>query len=203
MQHLAESTDPIVLFDAERDSRRLQYGDPWLYKPRLVVGSQPGESALRIGVPSFNAWMVAGVACRHVWEARRSAPGRDLSRFDTLQLRVRARVAGTKRFEFALADDCGVAWGESVSLTADWQDIRIRLPDLRPVNTILVPWGFPRFEPYSREPGRSAAGLTASIRADTITAMQFAFGPPLFKEQTEGAHAIELESVVLETSASD
>jgi len=194
---------PVVLFEAERDAARVEYGDRWWYDCRIVPGMSPGRLALLIGRPAHNVWLGdKEVVCRHVFGEDLEWRREHLDQYDTLRLTVRAREEATRQLLVALVEDGGKAWGNIIPLSPDWQEIRIPLSALRPIRPAAVPWGFPRSWPEGTEMPEYLPEEQSRLRVADVTEVQVLFGPPLCAQRTEEAHAIELESVVLEMSES-
>jgi len=194
---------PFMLFEAERDAARVEYGDAWFYTYGLVPGTSPDRPALRLGRPAHNVWLGdKEVVCRHMFGEDLGERHAHLDRYDTLRLTVRAREKATEQLLVALVEDGGKGWGKIIPLTPDWQEIRLPLSALDPIRPSVVPWGFPRSWPERRETPEYLPQEQARVRVVDVAEVQVLFGPPLCAESTEEAHAIELESIALEISES-
>jgi len=200
---VVRSDAPLTLFDAGRDAAQVAYGDQWWYNPRIVPGMSPGRRALLIGRPAHNVWLGdREVVCRRVFGEDLGRRRTHLDRYDTLRLTVRAREEATKQLLVVLADDGGKGWGKVISLTPEWQEIRLPLSALDRIRPSGVPWGFPRSSAERGEIPEHLPQQQARVRVVDVTEVQVLFGPPLCAESTEEAHAIELESIALEISES-
>ena len=73
---------------------------------------------------------------------------------------------------------------------------------LRPAAVAVMPRGFPRIFPYWQEPSASQDSKGDHLKLRELAALQISLGQRLFSEDTDGPHAIEVESITLEKSDS-
>jgi hypothetical protein len=198
---VVEKEAPVILFDAGRDRNKLLFSHEWGGVPRridFVQGMTPSKLALRIDVPSFKAWP-QDVSCRHNFGEEFDARRGVLERFKVLRVRARSGQEATKKFGIALIELDGTAWGLVVPLTGQWQEIRTPLSKLCPMKVAMLPQGWPPLNHYS------SINLTGGIqkehlRIQNIAAVQISLGARFFPEDANLPHAIELESIILDTA---
>ncbi len=190
---VVSATEPIVIFDAESDGADLERRATWGYQERLVPGSGQDRLSLRIGTEGFGRWL-REVSCRHWFGDRVLRRGEQGAVFDTVRLVIRAGEEATNAVQFALTDKSGASWGAVIPLTLDWQEVRLELGALRPVDPPQVPrpWPLPTGVRERREAGRA-------LLVRELDALQISFGPSLFPDQEGEPAAVELEMVALET----
>jgi len=187
----ASATEPIVLFDAERDHGNLERRAG--YRERLVPGYTDGKQALHIGVDGFGQWLWE-VSCRHWFGDSARLQSEHCHLFDTLRITVRAAWNMPDAVQVALADRHGSAWGATIQLiTGEWQEVRLPLGALSPVTPPEVPHPWPL-------PIRPGDTDRTPLSVGELVAVQVSFGPGVFPEQGEQAAAIEIEEIALEIS---
>ena len=93
----------------------------------------------------------------------------------------------------------GTAWGSTVPLTGQWQEIRTPLSKLCPMKVAMLPQGWPWLNHYWL---RNPTGGTQAehLRIQNIAAVQISLGARFFPEDANLPHAIELESIILDTA---
>ena len=188
---VALATEPIVLFDAERDRGNLERRAG--YRERLVPGHTEGKHALHIGVDGFGRW-VREVSCRHWFGDSARLQSEHSYLFDTLRITVRATWNMPDAVQVALADRHGSAWGATIRLiTGEWQEVRLPLALLSPVTPPEVPHPWPL-------PIRAGEMERRPCSARELAAVHVSFGPGVFPEQGEQAAAIEVGEIALEIS---
>jgi hypothetical protein len=188
------ASEPIVIFDAESDGPDLERRAVRGYEERLVLGSRRDRLALRIGATEFGRWLEE-VSCRHWCGDRVRRRGEEGAVFDIVRLVIRGGEEATNAVHFALTDESGASWGTAIPLTLDWQEVRLELAALHPVDPPEVPrpWPLPGDE---RERGE----VERAVVAREIDALHISFGPSLFPDQEGQPGAIELEMAALEAS---
>jgi len=187
---VVSATEPIVLFDAERDRGNLERRAG--YRERLVPGHRKGKQALHIGVDGFGQWLWE-VSCRHWFGDSARLQGKCSYLFDSLRFTVRAAGNMPDAVQVALSNERGTAWGATVYLTGDWQEVRLPLAMLSPVTPPDVPHPWPL-------PIRASQMERQSLSAGELAAVQISFGPGVFPRQGDQAAAIEIEEIALEIS---
>ena len=189
--HAALDTEPIVLFDAERDHGNLERRAG--YRERLVPGSTEGKQALHIGVDGFGRWLWE-VSCRHWFGDSARIQSEHSYLFDTLRITVRAAGNMPDAVQVALTDRHGSAWGATIHLiTGEWHEVRLPLALLSPVTPPEVPHPWPL-------PIRPGDTDRTPLSVGELVAVQVSFGPGVFPRQGEQAAAIEIEEIALEIS---
>jgi hypothetical protein len=198
---VVEKEAPVILFDARRDRNKLLFSHEWGGVPRridFVQGMTPSKLALRIDVPGFKAGP-KDVSCQHNFSKELDERRGVLGRFKVLQVRARSGQEATKKFGIALIELDGTAWGSTVPLTGQWQEIRIPLSKLCPTKVAMLPQGWPWVNPYWL---RNPTGGTQAehLRIQNIAAVQISLGARFFPEDANRPHAIEVESIILDTA---
>jgi hypothetical protein len=188
---------PIVLFDGARDAGHVLYPHPWEYVPfrtDIRTGSGPDGQALSAVVEDL------GPAPHH-FALRTFLPATRRTRLEEGRpgavLRITARASGraSDRFQLALTERDGIAWGAVIELTDTWREIVVPLSDLRLVPLALLPRPYPQFLPYLRD---SVTDRTLP-RLIELDGLQFAIGADLFGVADRGGpHGFEIERVVLD-----
>jgi len=153
--------------------------------------------ALRVEVPSFK-YEPNDVSWRHPFVKEIDTRLEDMSRFNTLCLRVRAGEKATTHFGIALIEKDGTGWGTSVPLTTQWNEIRIPLSQLVLTKVAMLPRGWPALNPYWLPIPVGRGGKDDCLHMENVEDVQFSVSTRYFEKHVEGPHAIELESVTLE-----
>jgi hypothetical protein len=138
---------------------------------RIVAGSQPGRSALRVtatgfGPPPSAAGLRFPVAAPR--EAARSCA--------VLVVRARRTERATSAFEIGLVQSDGRAYGAGVPLSETLSEIRLPLDRLTPL------WGTPEGRP----------------RPELVKEVSLIFGSWLFPKAADAAHGFVVERIALE-----
>lgn len=186
---------PVVLFDARRDRGRMLMPNRWGYVPfqtRIIPGGTPGGLALQGVVQSLEP-APHHFALRTFLSPEETGRLRDVPGA-VIRLRGRAAGGGEDRMELALVLKDGTAWGATVDLTGDWQDLEIPLAAFRRVPLILLPRPYPQFLPYRL----IAAAGAPRPELGQVDGLQFAVGREHFGGAADGQHGFEVERVILD-----
>jgi hypothetical protein len=197
---VVDANAPIVLYDVSRDQNKLLYSQYWggvQYAYDFVPGMSTDRLALRVEVPSFK-YEPNDVSWQHPFVKEIDTRLEDMSRFNTLCLRVRAGEKATTHFGIALIEKDGTGWGTSVLLTTQWNEIRIPLSQLVLTKVAMLPRGWPALNPYWLPIPVGRGGKDDRLHMENVEDVQFSVSTRYFEKHVEGPHAIELESVTLE-----
>lgn len=157
-----------------------------LPEPFTVTTIEPGMSPVLHGPPTCRAEVVDGNRLQVTSNgfAGTAAAGLRLpahatgESYDTLVVRARALHEETDRIEIGLVERDGKAYGTDLPLWTEWHEVRVPLPNLRPL------WGSP-------------AGQPDLSQLDEVSLV---FGAWLYGNDSEQPHGYELERVWLEAS---
>jgi hypothetical protein len=191
------ATAPVLLFDARRDLEHLLYPHPWRYvrfRTDITAGSGPERLALAAAVEDLTT------APRH-FALRTFLPAGQRTRLGDAPgnavLRIRARTAGNAagRMAVALVERDGTAWGTTLDLTSDWQEIVVPVASLERTPLALLPRPYPLFLPYLF----ASATMHDGPRITELDGLQFTVYADLYAaDRREGPHGFQVERVTLD-----
>jgi hypothetical protein len=196
---VVDANAPSVLYDVTRDRGRILSSQTWngpKYSFDFVPGMDTDKLAIRVEVTSFSE--SNDVSWQRPFGKDIESRLKNLSRFNTLCLRVRAGEKATDSFGVALVEKDGTAWGTSAPLTAEWKEIRIPLSELSFTKKTKLPRGRPAVNPYWLPAPVVRGGKDDRLNIENIQAIQFSIGTRFLKTHVEGPHAVELEGARLE-----
>jgi hypothetical protein len=132
-------------------------------------GGQPDCTSFRLEVdPGVDLWADEMVKATHV------------------SVKARAGQPDTTRVELVLLEKDGSPWGTNLSLTREWQAIKIPLSEFRYFSHWRAPEG-----------GRGGEG--DHLRPQDLRQANFCFGAWLYGEKASSPHAFAIQDVCLET----
>jgi len=179
---VASDADPIRLVDPVGEAVRLNGHAGTV---QTVRGAAAGRQALRASVASF-----AGQPDSSSFRLEVD-PSTDLYRDElpnamAVLLTARAAQPDTTQVELVLIEQDGSPWGTTVSLTRDWQTIRL------PVTAF-------RYFAHWRPPQGDRGGEGDHLRPAEVRQVNFCFGAWLFGDKADKPHAFEVQDVCLDT----
>jgi hypothetical protein len=183
----------VLLFDANRDRS-------WVVEPGYMQGVRSRSEWVAAGAPEQLTWSVGvdvfGPNATHVAYRTMAAPGvvqRAAALTPGATLLVRARTVGrpTATVELALIQGDATAWGTTLSLSSEWQEIAVPLASLTRVPLVLLPRPFPGFLPYDL----MAISSASAVDLKQLEGLQWGFRKP---SDADRGVRIEVASVVLQ-----
>ncbi len=195
---VVEANAPIVLYDVSRDRNKLLFSQYWggvPYTYDFVGGMSAGRLALRFEVPSLKD-DPQDVSCRYLFGKEIDARLEDMGRFQTLCLRVRAGQIATTNFGVTLIEKDGSAWGATVPISEQWNQVCIPLSQFVSTKAAMLPRGWAA-NPYWLGTPTSRGGREDHLRVENVESIQFSIGARFLMDYTNGPHAIELQSATL------
>jgi hypothetical protein len=185
---------PLTLFKAQRDYAALLTAAKRgaTVRQGLTAGKVGGEQAVSLTSPNFR--QTADVSARFLlgerWENRRSA----FAKADTVRVRIRASSPESDHVTFALLDRDGVAWGTTLRLSSEWQNLDVPMLSLRSVSIARVPTGYPSSVVNDLAVPKQEG---SSFRCAEIEAIQFSLTGESYGAAADGPKGFEVESVLL------
>lgn len=149
----------------------------------VTAGMDAGKTALRLSVPGFGEPPDSAslrMQVPPVLEQFRE----EMAKAQAVVVKARALRPQTKSVELVLIEDDGTPWGTEVSLSQDWQAIRIPFSGLR----LFTHW-----------PGVAAdrGGPGDHLRPGHVQAVSLCFGAWLYGDDHDKPHSFELQEVSL------
>ena len=177
--------------DVRRAADPVALAEPGLVAPKfrgsgastlVVGGDRPGRRALRVLVPGFGPSPACASARMSVPEAARRALAGKAPQ--TLVVVARSVAPATDRIELVLVEADGAPWGTTVSLAAEWQEIRIPLADL----TFFRHWAHPA----------NRGGEGDGPKGTEVQSVNLCFGAWQYPETHAERHGFDIQSMALE-----
>jgi hypothetical protein len=177
---VAAADQPVLLFTAgERGVKSNGQPDR---RQELVRGSRVGRKAVRLWTDGFEL-PPSCISLRQPVSENLSDFALCVEQCDTLEIVARSTSAQTDKLEVALVERDSTAWGTTISLTQQWQRIRI------PVDTLRF------FDHWPHPAGRGVR--EDQLGLEDLAAVNFCFGAWLFGEKAGEDHGVEIESASL------
>ncbi len=200
---VVEKEAPVILFDAGRDRSTLLFSHEWGGVSRRIdfVRSMTAfKPALRIEVPSFRP-EPQDVSFQHNLSKELEIRRCNLGQFEVLGLRARSGQEATMKLGIALIELDGTAWGSTIPLTDQWQEIRIPLSKLYPTKVAMLPQGWPEVDPYWSRMPNGRGGKNDRFKAKNLSAIQISLGARFDPAEADKRQVVEIESLWLERAS--
>ena len=191
---------PLRLFLPGDDAGRLAFtrigdgGREGLF--RVVPSSATGAPAFHLEMPVVRGRGLDDYTASLVVQERVAARGDLAAGANRLTLRARGLFAG-QVLHVTLVEHDGTSWGTAVTLDTMWADRTLRLADLKPVRSAMLPEGFPGEWNYwvAAPAGRGGAG--DALRTPQLERLQLSLRGADDAPPASGAAGVEVESVTL------
>ncbi|NCP60683.1 MAG: hypothetical protein GW839_10355 [Flavobacteriales bacterium] len=96
------------------------------------------------------------------------------------------------KLQIAFVLDDGSAYGKVIDIETISKDYTIKLDELKPVRTVILPRPYPSFLPYYLE-----HNIVSDFDISRIESLQFSIGPEIHKNEINDPHGIAMISVYL------
>ncbi|TRO65214.1 cellulase family glycosylhydrolase [Christiangramia sabulilitoris] len=184
---------PVNLFNAATDSGNVVRG--WNRGNNVVpVGPNEAEFQVRMDklfeedIENLHADPVDDYSFRYNFLDKLQA--RSISDKNKLILEARSLADASGKIQVALIMRNGAAFGKTIELSEELQEIKVDLKDLEPVRTVTLPRPYPGFLPYYFD-----HSYKGGLKMEEVEAIQFSIGPGLEEEQLQQPHAVGIRSV--------
>jgi len=199
--NVVRKNSEIVLFEAQRDRPKLIFPNSEhsvKFDVSLAKGMSEDKKVLRIGVPSFRAYP-HDVSCRLILGNELKNRNDDLNRYKHLRVRIRGTEEITDKAEIALIEQDRSAWGVTVPLTTKWNEVIVPTGDLHLMTVTDLPRPYPTIFEYWQKNPSNRGGKGDHLDLNKLEAIQISFGGRLFPKSVDNPHAIEVETIALES----
>ena len=166
---------------------------------RLIPAGAAGEPVFHLELPVAQRRPLEDYTASLVVEDRIDARGASVARADRLTIRARALAPG-QRLHVTLVEHDGTSWGATVALDTAWREQTIRLADLHPVRSAMLPEAFPGEWSYWVGPAAGRGGAGDTLRTASIERLQLSLrGADAGTSASTGSTpaGVEVESVAL------
>ncbi|QYA25918.1 cellulase family glycosylhydrolase [Gramella sp. MT6] len=190
---ILEKGAPVYLFDAATDSEKVVR--QWNKANNVVpVGDNEVEFQVKLDklfekdIENLNAEPIYDYSFRYNFSDKLGT--RSISDKNKLIIEARSLVDAREKIQVALVMQNGAAFGKTIELTDEIQEIEIDLKDLEPVKAVTLPRPYPGFLPYYFDHSYSG-----DLKLEEVESLQFSIGPGIEQEQLQQSHGVGIRSV--------
>ncbi len=191
---------PLRLFEPAGDAGRLAFtrvgdgGREGLF--RVVPSSATGAPAFHLELPVVRGRGLDDYTASLVVQDRITPRADDLARADRLTLRARGLVPA-QLVHVTLVEHDGTSWGAAVRLDTAWGEHTVRIADLAPVRSAMLPEAFPGEWSYWVGPAAGRGVTGDRPRLANVERLQLSLRGADALSPVSGAAGVEVESVTL------
>lgn len=191
---LQPKNSPVPLFDATADRQNILYPKDATVTQRYITGDMGQGLVLQLGVDSLKEPKSAALL-KTTLSLDNSLLQRDLAKYDTLAIKIRA-VKQPEKLQFALLDQHGLAYGVDLSVSTDWHYLLVPLAKLSRVDTLLTQ-AYPVFLPQAVAVEQTGT-WSDEQKLELIQGLQLKFRQEAYSASEQlGWHGVELAEVSL------
>jgi len=188
--NVVHAAHPVCLFDAEKDWHnivKMKRND----KLELVPSSIPGKAMLRLAVQNLNSQEhnhTIGFWCADRIKARKSV----LSTKKEIVVYGKALNEKPCKIQVSLLLKNGTSFGGVVELNNETSEYKIKLNQLKPVKSVLLPRPYPKFHLYWFEPS-----IRREFDIEQVESIQLSVGPGISEQEYGQKHGALIGWVTL------
>jgi len=189
---------PMYLFNAIEDTDDLV--KTWMRSFKLVPTENFGEAAYQMNVEKLfvqdeensKAKPIYDYSFKHFILDQIKDRKTDLLSKEALIFKGYALNNKPCKLQIAFVLDDGSAYGKVIDIETISKDYTIKLDELKPVRTVILPRPYPSFLPYYLE-----HNIVSDFDISRIESLQFSIGPEIHKNEINDPHGIAMISVYL------
>ena len=189
---------PMYLFNAIEDTDDLV--KTWMRSFKLVPTKNFGEAAYQMNVEKLfvqdeensKAKPIYDYSFKHFILDQIKDRKTDLLSKEALIFKGYALNNKPCKLQIAFVLDDGSAYGKVIDIETISKDYTIKLDELKPVRTVILPRPYPSFLPYYLE-----HNIVSDFDISRIESLQFSIGPEIHKNEINDPHGIAMISVYL------
>jgi hypothetical protein len=176
---VAQST-PVRLFSAREDATRLAFsrigdgGREGIY--RVLMSPVNGEPVFHFELPRLNGRGPNDYTASLVVKDRIAPRGETIRRAKSVRIRLRV-VSPGDAVQLTLVERDGTSWSTAVEGDTAWTERTVRLADLTPAKSAMLPEGFPGEWNYWMSAPAGRGGAEDRIRLSEIERIQLSLRP--------------------------
>lgn len=162
------------------------------FQQSYTTGLTPGHLILKLSASELSGDPVMGF--QHFFGDKLRGRSEEAAPFDKLY--IRARAAGTQpmKAKVTLINADNIALSTTITLTGNFSDIAVPIPDLVPDSSLLLPRPYPGFHPLWF---RSSA-ISAGFLLKDAEKIEIIIGPGIPPSEYNKPYSLEVESIWLE-----
>ncbi len=190
---ILEKGAPVYLFNAATDSEKVIR--QWNKGNNVVpVGDNEVEFQVKLDklfekdIENLEANPIYDYSFRYNFSDKLGT--RSISDKEKLVIEVRSLADTSEKIQVALVMQNGAAFGKTIDLIDEVQEIEVDLKDLEPVKTVTLPRPYPGFLPYYFDHSYSG-----DLKMEEVESLQFSIGSGIEKGQLQQPHEVGIRSV--------